>query len=570
MNSSSSSRLTSRQADAKDLRNRMTRRRQELTQKIRKQKKSEYLARKRNLTTGSTTTITTTSAANVEITSNAIHSYCQNPTQETLEVLHQSLQSTTIVADSGENPLVFISQEEQLKAVNLLQCLRTHATTAKEQLPLQSVLQVLVALTAISYTPSSDGYYGHIPVSWCTLLAQDVQWLSLLISLVSTEENACVVLGNLAGEGSSQVCPALRQAGMVRALVAAIHRYPATATWALTTAIRNDTTAWASTYCSDELLPPSLLEQLVKSQQPTVATQAAWMVASLTSREEAIVKYLVEHTTFCATLVQCLGQPISKDQSIPLVQALGHIASYEDLVPSLLSPQIPLVSLIGQLLMQQQQPKELTIHLSWLAGCLLCDARLVNHPSSTIASPTLVPILFQRLANGNNTLEEKREVACALQNALSLPPAVAANPDLYVVPLEFPSIDIIEKSLSTLVGLIRSVDSDAVLAALRAVNLLLCSTDFSLRRVLITMLEEANIESALELVCDNGALEEAAEVAANLLDDYFINEDDDEEEALPLSNLSFAFEPQPLPPQQQRPGMGRGRGATLPSWMLEN
>jgi hypothetical protein len=158
-------------------------------------------------------------------------------------------------------------------------------------------------------------------------------------------------------------------------------------------------------------------------------------------------------------------------------------------------------------------------------------------------------------------LEEKRELACALRNALSLPPTAAADPKVPVVPVPLPSVDIIGLSLSTLVDLISSVDSDAVLAALHAVDSLLHAVDdLLLRRVLLTLLEEANIEAALESVCDNTALEAAGEVAANLLDDYFFD-DDNEEEDLPLPDVGFGG---------PRPGMGRGRGATLPSWMPEN
>jgi len=543
---SSSQRLTTRQADAQDRRTRMTQRRQQLSHKIRKQKKSEYLARKRNLPYNANKILAVSDP--VATMASVLQIYCENPTAESLRVLQATLQSTNLVG-SEENPLVFLSQENQSKAVSLLENLRKHSASTDD---LQIILQILVRLTAISYTQSSS-YYGCLPSSWCSLLAQDSQWLSILVSLVPREETL-IIIGNLVGEGSSQVCPALRAAGMIPALVSAINQ-PAAA-WALTNAIRNDTATWASVYCNEKFLNPGLLEQLL--QQPLIATQTAWMIASLTSREAAVVQYLVGHPSFSQTLVRCLEQPISQNQTVPLVQALGNIATYEEFVARLLS--LPsFLPLLGQLLFQNHTnsgSREVMVHTAWLAGCLLCDAGLSSHPSTTSAAPSLMPILFQLLGDNPETLslEVKREIVCALRNALALPPAASADPSVSTVPVPLPWKDQVRGSLSSIVKLISSFDSDAVLAALYVVDLLL-RRDQSLQ----TALEEEDIEAALESVCDS-ALEEANEIAANLLDDFFYN--DDEEEEYPPMGLVEAT--------PTRSGMGRGRGATLPSWMTQN
>ncbi len=63
---------------------------------------------------------------------------------------------------------------------------------------------------------------------------------------------------------------------------------------------------------------------------------------------------------------------------------------------------------------------------------------------------------------------------------------------------------------------------------------------------------------ALEAACDHAA--KAADVAEDLLDDFFYNGDDED---MISQNVIVAF---PVPPS----GMGRGQGATLPSWMPNN
>jgi hypothetical protein len=203
-----------------------------------------------------------------------------------------------------------------------------------------------------------------------------------------------------------------------------------------------------------QLLSPALLEHLLilRPTTTTVATtQAAWMVASLMSREPEVVDYLVQHASFCSTLVQCLEQSSKTDDPIcvPLVQALGHVASQEAYVAPLLVT-TSLLPLVARLL-QQPHSRELTLQLAWLAGCLLVDAGWDNHPSTVMAAPSLVPILFQRLGNNNNngssssSLEEQREFTSALWNALSTPPTTPKTnntPSVMLLPIPPPALDV--------------------------------------------------------------------------------------------------------------------------------
>jgi hypothetical protein len=546
--------MNARQSEAQDRRSRMIGRRQELTSKIRKQKKSEYLAKKRNLPVGGVTSSSSSSLLlSAENIKELLQAYCRSPSLDTLKALHHGLTSTPLKA-SENNPLVFFSQEEDLKAsaIPFLRLLRQSSSSDQNNAGL--VLEIMVRLTAISCPPSSSssGYYGHAQVTWSALLSQDPEWLSYLVQAAPAQPNSVfVILGNLVGEDSTAVQSSLRQAGVIHVLVAAI-RHPAAA-WALTNAIRSDTTTLGSFYFSDNLLTPQLLEQLLL-KEPAVSTQAAWMIASLTSREYETVHYMMGHATFCQTLLKCLEQPSSKDQLMALIQAFGNIANFESCVAPLLSfPSFP--RLIGQFL-QQTGNRELVAQSADLAGCLLYGAGLPDHPSTTVAAPILVPIMFQQL-NDDRSLEEKRELASALWVALDLLP----GPELSIVPIPIPPRDSLRPSLRTLVSLLESPDSDAVIAAVNVLDLLL-RRDEGLQ----VCLEEENIQEALEAACEFSTMPETAEVAANLLDDFFYNFDEPEMDD-PSQQEGFGLNFGPVP---ENPGLGRGRGAVVPSWISKS
>jgi hypothetical protein len=605
--SSTTGRLTAKQADAQGRRNRMTQRRHELTNTIRKQKKSQYLSRKRNFSTTTTTIaqshLSTETISNV---ANLIQAYLQSPTA-TVSHLATALRNSNVPNANNDNPLVFIGQDDATSAISLMQRLRQTLQSSPQQEEQQLMaLQVLVHLTAIYYAPSSDDdYYGQAPATWCTCLLMDPELLPILVSRVPYLEPAIVILGNLAGDNSQQVRQRLRESGMVEALVQVIRQQAqaqepvlvglqsSAATWALTNLIRNDgSTIWARTYCSDDLLSPPLLERLLLSQAGGggggVATQASWMIASLTNREEEVVNYLCSspNASFCASLIQALDNSIScprggdnDDQRLPLIQALGHIASYEAHVPTLLALNLaPLVARILQQGNELLRGGPILQQTAWLAGCLLCDAGLAQHPSTTVAAPMLIPVLMRLLSSSQQQqlkMDEQREVASALWNALAPPPSHPQNGpidgsgsgsnNLFLPPMEelYPTI-------SALVDLSSRNDADATLAAVNVLNILL-------RRIptLRTVFEEANGREALEGVCDSSH-EEAAEVAANLLDDFFDNEEEEEQDYGPLpafggtqlfgdfgQGVTSAGAPPPPPSR----GAGRGRGAVLPSWM---
>jgi len=536
-------RLTSRELEAQGRRERMTRRRQNLTSRIRKQKKSDYLAKKRGLPT------TYSERSTLEPTLfHHVQTFCSLPSTESLQALSSALEavSTSVLPKNETKPLVIFPQTEEDEAVKFLQKLLPFLPINQ-----QSVFSILIKLTSFPVI-QLDNYYGIIPATWSTLLAREKPFIMALMGATSHHESANYVLGNMVGDASSEVLTCLKGAGLVLAMVKSMERFPSAASWALTNAIRHDTSAWASTYCDEHLLSPALLERLMR--QPDVGTQAAWMVASLTDREPYIVHYLAGRSSFLPTLLQCLNSPVAPDQVLPIAQAMVQIASQEQMVAPIVNmpDYIPTVC---RFLSDGNSSREIRIHMINVVGCLLCDAGLENHPSSTIAAPALLPMLSFILSN-DEPFDLQREAVNALWNALAVPPSidnhVASSP--YTV-----DIQVNESVLETLVSLMKSPDADAVLGSANVVELLLRRDDR-----IRGSLESMDIATTLESICES-SMDDAATVAADLLDDYFYPEDYDDQNAIDESteNDHFAFNP-------PTNGMGRGRGATLPSWMSHN
>ena len=535
-----------------------------------------------------------------------------------------------------------------------------------------TMLKLLVDLSSISRSSSSItstesssfSYYGRVPLTWSELIVMakttscppsSSSWLQRLCLILMDEVRSsnchdsnsisvaymcCLVVGNVVGEGPTTVqhISPETKVEMVRTLITAIsyslqHQQqvyqqgqdqqqqqqlliaPAAA-WSLTNLIRNDVSSFASLYLNDQLLSTTILQSWL-CRYPSIGTQAAWMVASLTSKEEETARYLAT-TGLVSSLLGCLVRPVAADQQIPVVQALGHLASHSSIVPGLLttpsstpvdqnsqSSSTDLVSVLQQMIANLPAGDPRLIPVVWLTGCLLVDTGMPNgHPSTTLAGPTLVPVVMSRLGGERNNhtglrelkLDEERELACALWNAFDQPPDLHGE---WSTDQQF-MLAMPKSTLQVLVKLMKSSDDDAVLASVHVLDLYLRrvggTTVESLNSFqdFMRTLEEEDAVHALEAVCDSH-VEDAADVAADLIDDFFAemyenddcNNDDQWNPGIDVSyptenafaNLgtggtsfgvfpataSFAAEDRP----RAANGMcrGRGRGATLPSWM---
>ena len=661
---SSNQRLNIKQRQQEERRYLMTKRRNELTNRIRKQKKSEYLAKRRGLPAdASNQTTSIGDNTNAEQFQLLFQSYCQTPSGHHIDQLNNSLAGHMIATTVNEkdNPLGILNQNDKTLAINFLNILKNQVITSSQQEQQQqhnnnhmqensdklfrSALQIMVQLTSIQSTYQKDtctsfldgdneyNYYGHQPVTWSDLILSSSDddnddnktttslpsWLDIMIQALSFRkevELTSTLLGNLLGDGVHRV-PKQLKPSLIRSLIQVVSTTPAAA-WALTNMIRNDTTSYGKTYCSESegLLSPALLLQWL--QVPTIATQTAWMISSLTAREEENVFYLCGHLSFPSNLVYSLQNPVTHDQVCPLVEALGNIACHASMVPPLLTQMNPpLVPILQHILTQTPSRNKTNPQLlnlaAWLTGCLLIDAGVENHPSTTVAAPVLIPILMERIGSGEDnqyghkismlTFEEEREFISALWNSLAWPPQLATQSSVFVSsgsqqrspPAHFQfSLNITRSTIRALVRHVASNDTDAVLSSVHVLDLMLRLqpnvTSSTSHDELLEMMQEEGLVDALEKVCDS-PMEDASEVAADILDDCFYNEDqqDDLHEQRPgnYSWMQISTETANIPAFGGEPssttetlifngstdttkGMGRGRGATLPSWMSRN
>jgi len=652
--SSQEVRLTARQRESAERRIRMTRRRQELTSRIRKEKKSLYLQSKRSLgTSPSVTGISHTPSSLKTLLLSYCHSLTLTSTEQFLSTLENFIAtsasaSTSIDTTNTNNKSVYLllEQDDENLALKFLDCLRRQTIEAfanhnisdvsYNELTFQSALKILVHFTfnddasSMLSSSSSSEYYGHMPLTWPELLIMLPSnsttlpsWLEILMQTLSSSKEVeliCIVLGNLMTSNVLRSVSVNLKESIVASLVQSVSTATPTAAWTLTNMIRNDSFSNAGSYCSDTLLSTSQLSMWLL--EPSIATQTAWMIASLTAREEQAVQYLCQRRqqqefSFLSSLVMSLQNPLQQDQTVALIQALGNLACHASLITPLLTQTIPpLIPILQKILTTTSSRDPLLVQGVWLAGCLLVDVGIENHPSTMVAAPALIPILMERLGGGNfgrdaaqmtitMTLEEEREFASALWNAFATPPNINAVDGQEQVqqssqntvlithpsrssPVHLPfKLDVPRSTLQTLVRLVYSNDCDAVLASVHVADLLLrqeghYGTSFHAHQNLQTIMQEEELPDALERVCDS-SMEEAANIAADIIDDYFTNEQNDNEgndvrspqdrvedntfpwnDSFLASSVKFSSEigsPRPVD------GAGRGRGTTIPAWM---
>ncbi|VEU43561.1 unnamed protein product [Pseudo-nitzschia multistriata] len=634
-------RLTPQQREAVERRSRMTQRRQELTSRIRKQKKSKYIQKRRGLQCGGVDVVNSARPLNLCVAEfrNLLIAYCQTPERllPSVDNFVAKTKITSTAVRSAEDPLVLLEANDEDLALRFLDCLRQQAIdifpNQSNPISFQSILKILVHLTSISsgdamessMTPSVE-YYGRHPSTWSELIvsssssptittARSIEkapsWLDIFVQgLASSREPELVslVLGNLVGDdGAAQnVFQAISKdfkSSMVAGLVQSVSPATPTAAWTLTNMIRNDPLSYARTYCSENLLSASLLASWLR--EPCLVSQTAWMIASLTAREEDAVQYLSaqhstpEHSPFLSAIVESVQNPLQTDQILPLVQALGNISCHLTLVAPLLTKTAPaLVPLLQHILTTTPSRNPILAKAAWVAGCLLVDVGTEAHPSTTVAAPALIPALINRLGDvneeiggsmGTMTLEEEREFASSLWNALDVPPgpggpqelpqnSLWSNHPTQSSPVQLPfALNLPRSTLRSLVRLINSNDSDAVLAGVHVISLLFQRENDhqNLQRIL----EEEELPCALEQVCDS-QMEEAADVAADCLDDYFYNENYDNDELVETPSPSAGGPPVPTTfhfgigaeahaTNRGGRGRGRGRGSTIPAWMTK-
>ena len=224
----------------------------------------------------------------------------------------------------------------------------------------------------------------------------------------------------------------------------------------------------------------------------------------------------------------------------------------------------------------------------WVSGCLLCDAGTPNHPSTTLAAPVLIPLLTRGLQQATHqssrtfSLECKREGILALWNAITAPPSDDEMEDsdasyfqqegqrsfLQMILASSASTTHISSNnngeyeiMLTLKDLLLCQDVDAMLAAMHVINAILRTIPSS--RIIFM---ECDGDEALEDICDlplgnDRASAEAADLAADLIDEFFdsARHDDDDRFADPV-----------LSPAQESGSFVFGLNANAPTVFMPN
>jgi len=410
--------------------------------------------------------------------------------------------------------------------------------------------------------------------------------------------------------------------------------------------IRNDQTHYAMDFLQAQQpqqqhhISPLQLTQLLRDDR--TAVEAAWILEGLSRREDEAVHFLCgrrgrrmveeeeeEETAAEETdmLLPCLIQRIhhhsttsstttaSKEFLVPALRAVGNLCTAcegQYVVDFLQQQQPAFVEAMNRLLEQKTVLDAVSV-----AGSLLTDAGLPGHPSTDTALPNFLPRLIAILLSEHSTFAWKRDAAFAISNAVassssfsqlpsSSPGAVVVyeHDDALLQRMEIESYRLAQlryyvwtdseehqhRLMQVLGGEFLKMSSqshEAVVPALEILDKLVRNIEAS--RFLFDSHGGVDL---LEDVCANSSgstTDEAAEIAARLIDDIFDTDDGDsiDYEASSLSmpaieNNQFVFGGAPAmaafrsdsatsmetttPPQA---GAGRGRGRTMPAWMVQ-
>lgn len=629
-------------SSATSLRDAMNKRRLELSAKLRKEKKSLQLQVKRRLMGSQIADQSTNKVTGTPM--ECLQSLLPSPSMVTLSALQTSL------ATSKQTSSLPLNEIPTQQADQFLQHLVTFLTAAAAAtVPANAMsdnmeacmlsLQVLTNLAAMEYP---DSYYSNCN-SWCKfMLSRNLT--ATLIPLFSSQnrqvqEQACWVIGNIAGD-SQQCRMQLISENVIGALTVVLRQNEDNMSlrrniaWALCNIARGINTSLPFVQGginANEILNALLLEKSTDIQpQVTIwdfRKELYWLVSFLTSKEseeelfealinEELLRVLSQHFAYVTRVTLDKRDRGSIFQSvIPLMRIFGNLATAADgkYVKGII--EVDNHSIVNNLALWLQVHKPcgetmtIATEATWVAGALLCDYGYANHPSTTIACPLLIPPLCRVLLKGTFTLEWKREVLNAIWNALAAPPG--SNAEDTIIQRDSLLLEIYREKgmLRALVGMLVCLDVDAIRPA---INML----DAMHRRVgrydenSFTLLREAECEHALEHVCETatsnasyggssdwqhseGGMEYCADMAANLIDDFYGEEHDEEfDVGAVATSQSGSFEfgllgPPPTfnftnsqesaqssvvsdpmsSPAGRGMARGRGRGRSLPAWM---
>lgn len=626
--SSRAQRSNIKTSSASSVRQAMNKRRHELSSKIRKTKKSHQLNLKRRHTTDTTSSQVPTLDASSPVSANeCLQQYLASPTIFTLSELQTNL------ATSKQSSSLPLDELPTQHAEQLLQNLLTYLASTNAEECLTS-LRILTNLAAME---CPDSYYSNRK-SWCSFMLSS-NLLTALVPLLSSQderiqEQTCWVIGNIAGD--SQLCrDQLIAQNVIGALLEALRRngnngIKRNIVWSLTNIARGTELAMPfvqSGFGVQDILTILLSEEDLERKPVSawdVRKELYWLLAFLTCREDEVIEGLMNDQVLL-TLSRHFDQVTTitlekRDRgsifksAIPLIRIFGNLATAADgkYIPGIINADNHSIVHTLAKWLQVRSPcgETMTIatEVTWVAGALLCDNGYESHPSTTIACPVLVPPLCRVLLKGTFTLQWKREVLNAIWNALAAPPGSISEETIVKRDSLLSQIFREKGMVRALVGMLVCLDVDAIRPAINMLDAMhrrMENYDENAHRIL----KEAECEHALEKVCDSatsnasyggatdwqqseGGMDYCAEMAANLIDDFYGEENDAvfEDCMAPTSGSGSSFEfglqsssrtfnftsshdsaqdsitSDPMSSPNGR-GRGRGRGRAMPAWM---
>jgi hypothetical protein len=422
-------------------------------------------------------------------------------------------------------------------------------------------------------------YYGRSSMKWTDLLLEPqsngftlvtalLEILTRGLTTCSTEliETTCNIIGNLIQDETSSASSVLLNALIPQYWQLFIQNLPMSS-YCCAAILRVDSKHYGVEFCSiqgsqeninQQGLTPAHLCSLLENEK--TAIDAAWILDGLCRREDDAVDFVCHSPLLLSSFVQQLHNRTimaSSDFScgddvyeflIPSLRAFGNIgaACQGKYVPLLLSEAMNHFLSAINILLELPLSGKTSIKFSsifteaaYVAGCLLVDAGWPNHPSTTIAVRNLLPRLKAVLLRSLVTFEIRTAAISAVANALREPPSPGSeqhNP----FSLKAISNDILTSILwnndgeniallRTLVDLLRTKDSDAVLSSLQVVDRLLRTGTESETLSVRKTFEECDGVEAIEQIGDVfPSTSTEALLAADLIDEFFDDGDHDD------------------------------------------
>jgi hypothetical protein len=625
-------------ASTSSIRQAMNIRRHELSQKIRKTKKCQMLQLKRRHTTaafldgedqGSDQSSPTTSPQQ------CFTDFISTPTIFSLSALQSSLSRSKhqVTIRLQDYPI----QQGESFLRSIAGFLSTNNDSSLE------ALKVLTNLSAMESSETSTNYYTSHS-SWCVFMLSSANGNipQCLMNILSSSnipniEQVCWVIGNIAGD-SQQCREKLVTMKFIPALISLLQQTDSlvilrNAIWALSNMSRGDHSIAPFVQAglsANTVLNILRLDESAGANIWDIRSEIAWFLAFVSAKDEEEFVTQLLNTEIFIYLAKLFAQATDlvikkRDRGsifksiIPLIRIFGNLATNADgkyVQGIILTEDHSVIKTLAKWLkVYKPCPEIMTIctEVTWVCGALLCDVGRANHASTTIAYPILLPALCQVFLCGSFTLEWKREIVNAIWNALAAPPNF--DGDTFAIRDEL-LLQLFQRDgiVRALVGTLTCLDVDAIRPALNIIDAMHRRLKrFNVDSLLI--LQSAECEHALEHVCDaasssssygnskswdefdsnhGGGIESCAEIAANLIDDFYGDDEnyDMSEAGLtcgvsadgnhftfglqdPIPTFNFSSSGEEVRPVVQDPmslpaGRGRGRGRTVPAWMQKH